>query len=89
MITRRNLTTEHDAAFEAALPEPRYGPDTHVDEDEYGGAFTLDQMRAIWDARGEADARVCEALRDKWVSGAVALTFITPDDCATAIRGMK
>jgi hypothetical protein len=56
------MTTEHDAAFEAAMPEPLiFRTDDsgyHAsDEPEY---YTRDQMRAVWDARGEAlqaDAR--------------------------------
>jgi hypothetical protein len=62
--------TGHDAAFEAALPEP-----AHTNVIEYSGIavnktvreplYTRDQMRAIWNARGEADARVWIPVAEK------------------------
>jgi hypothetical protein len=107
------MTTEHDVAFEAALPawdakHPIWRAVLKYLETlelEQGGPMTRKrfieigiivnrEMRAIWDARGEADARVCERAM---YSGAFAdRSDISVDDyndgcerCATAIRGMK
>ena len=91
------------AAFEAALPEPLVW-DSSETEYTRPTAFTLDQMRAIfdaaWNARGEEDARWLDAEADRqekaWNEhlasgkGGPATTFHTiPRAYATAIRGMK
>ena len=70
-----------DAAFEAALPEPaltrRTRPHNAFDREDVSflrehfpdgkdvDLFTRDQMRAIWAARGKADAMVCDDIADK------------------------
>jgi hypothetical protein len=85
------VTTEQDATFEAWWRTTNISAST--------GALTR-TLREIalkgWNARGEADARVCELLRDKWVDGSDysgrpmnVKIKVTPTDCATAIRGMK
>ena len=57
--------TEHDAAFKAALPEPVLLCTVMPEDYRYGHVYgyTKAQMRAIWDARGEADRAAIEALQ--------------------------
>lgn len=82
--------TSPDAAFEAALPESSAHPWLRGHGDPQ---YTIDQMRAMfdagWNARGEADAMVCEAKAWEHPNASVLGPELNCQACATAIRGMK
>jgi hypothetical protein len=95
--------TDAERAFQVAMPRPtRIEVQLGPGHTAFVFAYTADQVRAIWNARGEADARVCDGQAAEAKAEADKNTFLTSAGksayvsfavgataCATAIRGLK